>query len=272
MAVFDNGFIGNGIRNKLGNAVYYIGTDKQQVARQYVPDPANPRTEAQQLNRVRAIGVAKFAKSIWRNRDITWLCLKKEKGSYYNTIFTNIYSNPEIDFNFVGAEFGWAFTDYRVALETMVQRPITIWQGKAGISSFEFYNTALYVQDPFNPQWSFGTGVKITQDFYATKGRDNQVLALTIVSLTQGYARTQEFNLTRIEARAEQTEYLTYQVGITAAEVGNVYCFLCGFVDRDNGNGLKRNTSQQYICGWLKYEGLGTTFTINPFEFQPNFQ
>lgn len=272
MGVMDNGLIGNGIRNKVGNAVYYIGTDKQQVVREYIATPENPRTEAQQLNRVRAIGVAKFAKNIWRNRDTTWLCLKKEKGSYYNTIFSSIYDNPMIDFLFVGPSFGWAFTEYRTDDASMVQLPISIWQGKAGVSKFEFYNTALYVQDPLHPQWSFGTGLRVSQDFYGTKGRDNQILCITIVSLTQGYSRTQEFELTRIEAKQEQTEYFTYLVGITPPAIDNVYCFIVGFADKDRGNGLKRNISTQYICGWLKYEGSGTAFTINTFNFQPNYQ
>lgn len=272
MGIFTNGYNANGISGKIGNTVFFLDKDKQQAARAYVANPENPRTETQQLNRVKTIGVAKVAKTIWRNRDITWLCLKNEKGSYYNTIFSSVRNNQNIEYIFVGASFGWAFTEYRTDDLTIVNKPLNVWIGKAGISQFSFYNPRLFIQDPFNPTWSFGVGVQTVTDLYGSKGNDNQVLAITIVSITQGYSRTVEFEQTRLQSKANGSIPQFRYIGITEPTEGGVYAFLVGFVDKDKGDGRPRQTSTQYFCGCLRYEIGQTVFSINDFQLPPNYE
>ena len=118
-------------------------------------------------------------------------------------------------------------------------------QGNSGITKFEFPTASLFVQDPLNPQWSFGFSVHTLEDFYGAKGNDNQVLVASIVSLSQGYTQTAEFSLTRAEAKVTASDYLVRYIGITPPEPGNVYAFFVGFADPDTGRG---KAAQKLYC------------------------
>ena len=272
MAVFKAGYGNNGITGKLGNTVFFLDKDKQQCTRAYVANPENPRTTNQQLNRVKTIGVAKFARNIWINRIPNLRLLKKEKGSYYNTIFSSIRANPQIDFVNVGPVYGWAFTEYRTDELSMVMSPTRIWYGLAGITKFRFYNASLFIQDPFSPSWYFGVATETISDLYGSKGKDDQILVITLVNLTQNYTVVREYSQTRIQSKASGTPPQVLYMDILDPQAEDVFVFWAGFIDPVTPRNTPRNTSIQYFCGYLKYMPENPTFNIIEFQLPPNYE
>lgn len=271
MAVFKAGYNNNGISGKLGNTVFFLDKDKQQAAREYVANPENPRTPTQQLNRVKTIGVARLARRIYIERKREWNLIKTAKGSYYNSIFKNLRANPLIDFLFVGASFGWAYTEYRTDPLSLCRSPSILWNGTSGICEFEIFTAQIFLQDPLNNRWFIGVSFRIAAEINTVPEYDSQTLFITVFSANWGTTYVQRFDFSREEARKIQNDYITWFVEIDPVVNDDVFAYSIGFEDRLNTRRTKRNITTSYIQGYTQYNGVSEQFISTNFSFSEKY-